>query len=232
MNKIISDWVEILKWPLVTIGIVVFLAIYFKKSFSNLIGRINKFKFWKVDADVSQVNQGTDTTVLAHSSSTTTITTTVPPNRTDSLEYINRILGAFIPATIEQYKGAIENEIHLSRVTDPNERMQLLYSYSQALVIVLNFERFYNKIFGSQIYLLEYLNTGGIESKQNLKKFYNDAAKQFPEIYKSIEYQKYLTFLIDSALVINNNDIFEITTSGRDFLKFLVETGKTVFKPY
>jgi hypothetical protein len=233
MNKIIMDWVGILKWPFTVILITCIIIYVFKRSLSSLIGKINKFNVGKFGVDVSQVNQTSDTTTLAHPITPPSLTSPAAlVSNADSFAYINRILAFFAPATIDQYKNGIEHEIHLSGIVNKDEKIELLSLYSQAVVISLNFERIYNRIFGSQMFLLENLNNVGSESRQSLQRFYNDASVQFPEAYKSFDFSRYLSFLIDMHLVIVNNDIFEISTIGRDFLKFLVETQKSMAKSF
>jgi hypothetical protein len=110
------------------------------------------------------------------------------------------------------------------------QRVEHLLTLSSALLIGGMLERTYNFIFGSQIALLERLNSGPL-SIDDLKGFYDRAKAAFPEIYKSYEFQHWYNFL-ESFVLISRlpSGQIEITKRGRGFLRYLIDNGYTTVK--
>ena len=83
------------------------------------------------------------------------------------------------------------------------------------------------------MYILDYVNTDRSQTKNDLKTFYDAAKVKYPDFYNAYSYDDYFDFLITHDLrIINSNNFCEITWLGRDFLKYLVETAKTINKKY
>lgn len=211
----IMELCKILIWPLVTI-IIVFIL---RKTIINLINRINKIGFGGIAAEASRQKEEIDR---------------VLPEQGQKIsgknELVEKGLGIYSEYTLERASVVVDEESKVQTFDRSEDKINILYKYSQALYLLLNFERTYNTIFGSQLYLLERVNTH-TESKESLKNFYDIAVKSYPEFYANYPYEQYLNFLINRDLIIfDENGNCSITWLGRDFLKFLVETGRTINK--
>ena len=99
--------------------------------------------------------------------------------------------------------------------------------------MILSFEKIYNIIFGSQLYILERVNTTSNETKESLKIYYDNAQRASPEFYSTYAYDDYFNFLVSNELIIaDDSGNYGITWLGRDFLKYIVENGKAMHRKY
>lgn len=215
-----STYFEIAKiviWPIVVLIIVLML----KKTIINLLERINKIGFAGVAAEAVQQKENAERIVPEQG----------PKNQTKN-EVLEKGLGIFSDYTLERASNVVDDESKVKTFETTEAKVEILHKYSQALYLILNFERFYNLIYGSQLYILERVNTHA-ETRDSLKRFYDSAVKSYPEFYSNYSYDQYLEFLITRELIIfDEKENSSITWLGRDFLKFLVETGRSLNKAY
>jgi len=213
---------KILAWPIAVIIIVLMVVLILKKSIIDILSRVTKLKYGDTVAEVSKSLQDkAEQSLLGQSQSDR-------PN-----ENIERALGLFSQSTLDRAKTFIENESGIHEINDINFKVETLIKYSEALYLILSFESIYNMIFGSQLYILDYVNTDRSQTKNDLRSFYDAAKDKYPDFYNSYSYDDYFEFLINHELIaINSTNCCEITWLGRDFLKYLVETAKTINKRY
>ncbi|MGS2762952.1 hypothetical protein [Sinomicrobium sp. M5D2P9] len=143
---------------------------------------------------------------------------------------IDRALGIFRPETIEMFTNAVEEETELSKLESNNDKIERLKNYSTIIYIKRHFDAIYSSIFGSQIRILERLNTLHPESKESLKLYYENAKKFNPKFYENYPYKDYLNFLFNFNLIREDTGIVQLTILGGDFLKYLTESNKDVNK--
>lgn len=208
---------KILIWPIVTIIVILIL----KKTIINLLNRINKIGFAGVAAEAVQQKENSERIIPEQ-------------GRKNQIknEVLEKGLGVFSKHTLERASNIVDDESKVKTFENNEDKVEILHKYSQALYLILNFERFYNSIFGSQLYILERANTHA-ENRESLKRFYDSAVKTYPEFYSNYSYDQYLDFLILRDLIIfDDENNCSITWLGRDFLKFLVETGRSLNKMY
>jgi len=204
------DILKIIVWPVVAIVIVLLL----KKSITDLLGRVTKIGYGKLGAETQHKQSTTDKPPLVN-------------------ETIQKVLGIFSQETIERAEKVVNNESKVEGISDDSDKVKTLHKYAQALYLIFTFERIYNIIFGSQLYILDCVNTESRETKTSLKRFYDSAVQNFPNFYSNYAYQEYFQFLITFELIIINDDeTCHITWLGRDFLKYLVENGKPLMKQF
>jgi hypothetical protein len=213
---------KILVWPIAVIIIVIIVVLLLKKSLQDLLTRVTKLKYGETVAEVSQVRQEANEKSLIAQSQVD------KPNET-----IEKALGIFSSSTIDRAKNVVETESKINELTDDSKKVDRLIKYSEALYLILSFERLYNSIFGSQLYILDFINTINTETKNDLKVFYDNAKEKYPDFYETYSYDEYFNFLLNHELIIINKDnTCSITWLGRDFLKYLIETGKTISKRF
>ena len=215
--SVLIEVLKILIWPIVAIIVVLLL----RKTIINLLNRLNKFGFAGVAAEAVQQKENSERIVPEQGIK--------KPTKNELLE---KGLGIFSAQTLERASSVVDDESKVETFENVDDKVEILHKYSQALYLILNFERYYNSIYGSQLYILERANTHS-ETKESLKRFYDAAVKIHPEFYSNYSYDQYLDFLIIRELIIfDEQENCSITWLGRDFLKFLVETGRSLNKPY
>lgn len=209
-------------WPIAVIATVIIVILLLKKTIQDLLSRITRLKYGETVAEVSQIRQDINEKKL------------LVQNQADKPnENIEKTLGLFSVPTLARVKSLVENESKINEFSDDATKFQALVKYSQALYLILSFERLYNIIFGSQLSLLSFVNSTDTQSKAELEVFYNNAREKYPDFFDTYSYDDYLDFLLSQELLIVNPDAsFAITWLGRDFLKYLVETGKTIHKGF
>jgi len=200
------NFIDTIKWPIVFIIGLLLL----RKPLVNLINRITKVGYGNKTLEANQQ------TVLKKETEKET-------------SKIDLAVGLFRPKTIELFKNFVEQETEISKLESDKEKIVRLTNYSCILYIMRHFDNLYNSIFGSQIKILERLNTLRPETKESLKYFYEYAKKNNPTFFENYSYDNYMNFLFSYNLIIEeeNNNI-SITFLGIDFLKYLSETNKDV----
>ena len=101
------------------------------------------------------------------------------------------------------------------------------------MLILILFERIYYLIFGSQIRLLQHLNSAFSAPKEEFKFYFDNTVELNPAFFKDYDYDQYLNFLIGNNLIDEDkNGIIAVSIIGRDFLKYIVEEGLSDYKLY
>lgn len=78
----------------------------------------------------------------------------------------------------------------------------------------------------SQILALERLNKGPLRS-EDLRPHYQQAATAQPQVYKNYSFEQWLSSLRTQILIKDHPTGIEITVRGREFLKYLIHTGRS-----
>jgi len=206
------DWIQLadtLKWPiLIIVGLLIF-----RKPIVDLINRITKVGYGSKSIEAKQQ-------------------ITASEKKSEEISHIDRVVGLFKPETIEMFREAVSNETEVSKLKTPDEQIERLTNYSSLLYIMRHFDVVYNNIFGSQIRILEYVNSHSRQTKDSVKFFYENAKKNHPKFYDNYLYEEYLNFLFVFNLIREDNGILNVTILGIDFLKYLTESNKDVNKWY
>ncbi|MCF7560022.1 hypothetical protein L3X39_05180 [Sabulilitoribacter multivorans] len=206
------DWIQLansLKWPFVVlIGLLIF-----RKPLVDLINRITKVGYGTKSLEAKQQ-------------------VTVSETKTEEISHIDRVVGLFRPETIEMFKEAVSNESEYQNLDSNDEKIERLINYGCLLYIMRHFDIIYNNIFGSQIRILEYVNSHSAQTKESVKFFYDTAVKNHSKYYENYSYNEYLNFLFHFTLIREDNGELNITILGVDFLKYLTESNKDVNKLY
>lgn len=136
-------------------------------------------------------------------------------------------MSKFSETTNAELNQIVNSETNIESTTDPQSRVSKLYDYAKLIVLLKNFERIYSIIFGSQIRILQRLNHSITENVDDLKFYYENAVKIYPESYKNYNYLDYLQFLIINRLVNfdQENNTLTITAFGQDFLRYITESN-------
>lgn len=204
------NWIELIdsiKWPIVVIVAILLLI----KPIKNLINRITKVGYG--DKSIEATQQNATKKIEQQEKST-----------------IDRALGMFRKETIEMFVNAVENETEISKLKTDQEKIERLKNYSTIIYVMRHFDHIYSSIFGSQIRILERLNTLQPENRDSLQFYYDNAKGYNPKFYENYAYANYLNFLFSFDLIREDDGLIQITNLGIDFLKYLTETNKNVNK--
>lgn len=206
------DWIELadtIKWPiLIIIGLLIF-----RKPIIDLINRITKVGYGSKSIEANQQ-------------------ITASEKKSEEISHIDRVVGLFRPETIEMFREEVSKETEVSNLKTSDEKIERLTNYSSLLYIMRHFDNLYNNIFGSQIRILEYINSHSQITRESTKFIYENAKKNNPKFYENYSYNNYLNFLFDYILIREDDGILNITILGVDFLKYLTESNKNVNKLY
>jgi len=110
---------------------------------------------------------------------------------------------------------------------NPQQEKRVLLRWLAVSLENLSFEIVDNVIFGSQLRLLQALNSHPI-SLENIKKGYLSESREGITSHKEIDFPVWLEFLTNMELVKVNGEKAEITAKGKGFLVHLLQMGRNV----
>jgi hypothetical protein len=204
----IFNWTSIM-WPAIAIGFVcVFFMVFFQKNIRAFIDRTKGVKYRSAEVQTENPSQEpVDTT----------------PN---SAEKLMKTLDS--PVLI-QGENLIKEALDKAGVGEGTERENLLIRFLAVTNLALTFERIDSIIWGSQIYILEHLNTNrlGIARGDIKSLYYDEATKRWPTFFGTYSYDAYLGFLKNSNLILEQDGNLLITNFGVEFLQYLARVGKS-----
>jgi hypothetical protein len=201
--------VDVLKWPVLVLIVVLII----KKPIVDLINRITKIGHGGTSLEAEQQKAA-------------------EKQEKRQVSNVDRALGLFREETVDFFKSAVLQETNLESIKSDKEKVDHLVNYSIAIYIIKHYEMLYNSIYGSQISILQQLNTFASENNETLKRFYNYASEQNPKFYDSYPFEDYIGFLYSFNLIVVEDGNVKITILGIDFLKYLTETSKSLNKRY
>ncbi len=198
-------------WIAISIAaICIFFMVFFHKNIRALLDRTRKVTYHGGELETLNPSQE------------------LPDTTVSSTEERMR---EFDSPVLRDQENLINGE--LTGVRTAPEKEKFLVRALALTKLALAFEQIHSIIWGSQIYILEYLNdrrTLGA-SKQDIKtSFYDVAIARWPFINP---YETYLGFMKASNLIREENESLFITNFGVEFLRYLTSTGKSNarFKP-
>lgn len=208
----VFDWIELaetIKWPvLIIIGLL-----NFRKPIIDLINRITKVGYGSKSIEAKQQ-------------------VTAREKKSEEISHIDRVVGLFRPETIETFREEVSKETEVSTLKTSDEKIERLTNYGSLLYIMRHFDILYNNIFGSQIRILEYVNSHSEITRESVKFIYENTKKNHSKFFDNYSYDEYLDFLFTHTLIREDDGILNITILGIDFLKYLTESNKDVNKLY
>jgi len=104
-----------------------------------------------------------------------------------------------------------------------------------AAYVLRDFERAYDLIYGSQVFALAFLNGCASATVAEIRRFYDDAAAQYPEVYVQgggYSFEQWVEFMKKTLLLRDHARGYEITRFGHEFVLHLARTQRTAFKKY
>jgi hypothetical protein len=142
-----------------------------------------------------------------------------------SNEAIKRVEALVPPELLAEARKLIEASVPRNAQGEKIAEVQYLTTLAATITLVALFEKAYGTIWGSQLQLLQSLNSSP-QSVERSKTFYERAAQDSPAAYQHYSFEQWIGFLIESVLITKSNDgQFAITLRGRGFLRFVVDIG-------
>jgi hypothetical protein len=196
-------------WPLALVIIVIFFMILFRRQIGNLIPHIRKIGRNGLETHPPQLLQKESEDRL--------------PTKDFMREFDNAVWRAqedLIKKDLEDKNLSIEGKINY------------LTKKLAVTSLARSFEFIYSSIWGSQIQILKLMNSQNGVPIEVIKPFYDLASNNYPVVFTNYPFEKYMDFLAVHGLILKKNDLSFITEYGREFLAFLVYTGKSEFRLY
>lgn len=200
---------EFLAWPAAVVILGIAAMLFFRKPLTQFIGRA-------IEMGPKGIRAGSPTAQE--------VGTAVRPSPADEL------LRAFDNALLVQQENYIRAELERLNITQVTERERVLIRLLAAVAIVSAFERTYSLIWGSQLGLLQFLNSAGTVAADVLRPLYDLAAATEPELYRNYSFDQWLGFLEQSLLIARTDNTVSIMLQGREFLKYLLHQGYSLYK--
>ena len=198
----VVKFLEIIAWPLSTLIIVIIVLIMFKKEIAEKIKTIKSVSKNGVLMDQSQ-----ETKMVDYNS-------------------YEDLLGKNDSITVREQKDLITNDLEKRNLTkEHDETIKVLVHQLAITQLKLQFERIYNIIFGSQIYLLKKLNENS-KPKKDIDLYITNIIKEYDSLNDWTN-EEYLNFLFFNSLIIydDKKEIYSITNIGHEFLLWLLNSG-------
>ena len=141
----------------------------------------------------------------------------------------NELMRAFDSGTFRFHENAIKEDLEEQNLTN-SEAIEVLIRHLANAQITLAFNEIDFYIWGSQVELLQYLNSSLGSTAEELIHFYNLAISRSnnPEHFIEYTFEQYLQFLTNRGLITQLTGSYVISQFGRDFLIFLTAKGAPI----
>ena len=209
--EVIKKVLDLIAWPPAILILGITAMFLFRQPLSRLIDRTRKIG--KEGLDASPQHQEVKMPELK-------------PPASDELQRL------FDNALLVQRESVISAELERLSFRDMTEREKFLIRLLAAAAITQQFEQTYSQIWGSQISALQFLNSLGASGGNEtvLRIWYDQAAARDPQVYQNYSFDQWLNFMVSWQLILRNNQVAVITIEGREFLKYLLHRGYTLYK--
>ncbi|MHC4633017.1 MAG: hypothetical protein ACYS9C_17365 [Planctomycetota bacterium] len=181
---------------------VIFFCIYFQQNIRAFIDRSKSIQGRGINIDASGKPQN--------------------PARTEDSS-VDELMKAFDNPILKEQEQRIKADFKTRGVQNEADKIEILTRHLAATQIGLACVTIDAQIYGSQVTLLQFLNTKHNLPKERLKTFYDAAVSIYPNIFQNYSYEQYLAFLINWGLIIEKDNNFSITQFGVEFLSYLTK---------
>jgi len=199
-----EQFAAVLAWPVVVLIIVLVALILFRAQLGALISRTKKVGKGGIETFEGQ-----------------------PPQPTEEKKGVEEFFRSFDSPLLVEAEQLILNDLKERKIEVPADREKTLVRALASTNIVLHFERVHGVLWASQLACLRYLNPRdqGAEITE-IVPFYELAKTEYPSWYENYPFDRWLGFLRSFNLVLERDSTILITVAGREFLKYLVASGK------
>lgn len=205
-SSIVQQLVQYIAWPASLSIIVIVSIIVFKKEIGLLICRIHKIgNYITTTPNLPQDKQNKDDNKRVSEQSFSTPGIKI---REDELR------------SLEEFKSLSKDELN-----------DILFKKLAGQSLATEFERIYQLIYGSQIKILQYLNSQQTGAHlTSIKHYYDKAVLEFADAYKDYSFENYMRFLLNYTLILQKDGFLFITICGKEFLLYCTVANKNLDK--
>ncbi len=107
---------------------------------------------------------------------------------------------------------------------EPAERENYLLRALTMLMVLSIYELAWINIFGSQLRALNQLNARML-TYEELRHYYDEGSASLPQLYRNRSFEMWIAFLRNQVLALDHGDRLEITVRGREFLRYVIQSG-------
>lgn len=150
-----------------------------------------------------------------------------PQDTSERRQAFNELMRALDSSTLRLQENSIKEDLENQGLRN-SEAIEVLIRYLANAQITLIFNEIDYEIWGSQVELLQFLNSSPGSSAEELRTFYNLAVQRSAnsmEFIKNQTFEQYLQFLTSYELITELEGSYHISHIGRDFLLFLTARG-------
>jgi hypothetical protein len=153
---------------------------------------------------------------------------TQPSQPGDDKKAIDEFFRAFDNPLLLEAEQLILKDLKDRKIESTLDREKALVRSLASTNIILHFERVHGLIWASQLSLLRFLNARDTGADiAELVVFYEMGKTGFPDWYESYPFDRWLGFLQSFNLIAKQDSRTFISVAGREFLKYLVASGKS-----
>jgi hypothetical protein len=202
----------------------------FKPQIASLIDRTKKIGPTGLDASGIASQQ---LAVKSDSTVTEDLVLEQLPSESKSFEEFQKNMAPFRFPTMIRKAEELKSNLDLESLS-ADQLKEIATQVGAFLLMASEFENIYTLIVGSQINTLHDLNTVYAIGRPiaTVKAFYDKAFAAAPEAYQAFSFEQWLHFLQSNNLIAVESGIAKISDEGRDFLRYLIQTGKPLNKAY
>jgi hypothetical protein len=195
----------IFTWPGVALIIAVTAMVLFRKQIGSFIIRAKSIS--RVGIETFDPPQGQSI------------------NQSSGLE---EFMKTFDNPLIIQVEESIKAGLITLKIESSTDREKALVRDLARVNLILHFERAYGIMWASQLNLLRKLNSKplGILFNEG-QEYYNQGKELYPDWYGNYRYEDWINFLVSFKLVEIDGQMLHLTLAGREFLKYIIDIGKT-----
>ena len=193
----------IFAWPITVIVICIVGFLIFRAQIANLINRTKKVGKAGLETYEMQTAEA------------------------EKKRGVDEFFKSFDNRLLVDIETEIARDLEARNINDLGEKVKTLTRALAAGHIAFHFNDLLNTIWSSQLKMLRFINSRseGV-LLETLKGYYDSGQEQFPQLYESYSFDSWFGFLVAFKVVNLQDGRVRITLAGREFLKFLVETGK------
>ena len=201
---------EAFAWPLAVTVIAVIAMLLFQKPIVRFVDRAKKIGTTGIEAGASDQD---------------TAKSEVGPSAADEFARL------FDNQLLVEREESIRTELVRIVGADQTQKEKTLIRIIAAQAIRQQFDTTYRTIWGSQLNALEITNAtpGGVPLGV-FETLYNQAVARHKELYANYSFGQWLEYMESHLLSIREDDKIYITLTGREFLKYIIHQGYTLYK--
>jgi hypothetical protein len=212
-------------WPALVLGVFYYLRHEIKRA----LPRITKFGWSGFELGTEQTPSQPTSVVSATAGD---LQTAPQSGLSEKQQLIASLTTKVSRDQLDPVMEYTRNELKSRKITDPTDQSELLLYYAAALAVVLNHDRNYRAIFGSQLELLMQMDIERGMEPSAARAFYDAAKAATPNAYSYITFDVWFSFFRGANLItVAPNGNYVLTALGRGFRQYVLDEHLPLYKP-